>query len=151
MLEGELPVGKVVDEQERPDRLRDEDLRDEGPAGEVLRPGRDVEVGFPHLPERPPTCDRDALPVLDVSASVGLTVGLVSEVVAGTEDIRLLIVAVGHYRLLAGYEVGSKLAKALDEHTPTLVPRPAPPPQVERGDAHFARSGCFVHGLPPKI
>src|SRR5215203_649410 len=133
MLEGELPVGQVIDKQQRPDRLRDEDLSDEYPAGEVLRPERDVEVEFPHLLEGPPACDRDALPVLDVSASVGLPDGLVGEVVTGTEDIRDLIVSVAHDRLLEGHEVGSKLAIALGEHPPTLVPLPAPSPQVERG------------------
>jgi hypothetical protein len=42
VLEGELPVGQVVDEQERTDGLRGEDLSDDSPAGEVGRPGRDV-------------------------------------------------------------------------------------------------------------
>src|SRR5829696_2779726 len=94
VLEGELPVGKVVDEQQRPDGLRGEDLGNEGTAGEVLGSGRHVEVRLPYLPDGPPARYGDALPVLDVSATVGLPLRLVGDVVAGTEDIRDLIVAV---------------------------------------------------------
>src|ERR687890_519825 len=87
VLEGELPVGQVVDEQQRPDGLRGEDLGDEGTAGEVLGPGRHVEVRLPYLADGPPARYGDALPVLDVSATVGLPLRLVGEVVAGTENI----------------------------------------------------------------
>ena len=43
------PVWQVVDEQKRPHRLRGEDLRDYGPAGEVVGSVRHVEVRLPHL------------------------------------------------------------------------------------------------------
>src|SRR5829696_4978707 len=121
VLEGELPVGKVVDEQERPDGLRGEDLGDEGAASEVLGPGRQVEVGLPHLPDGPAARYRDALPILNVSATVGLPLRLVGEVEARTENICDLIVAVAYDCLLEGHQGGGKLAKTPGEHAPTLV------------------------------
>src|ERR671921_1097785 len=124
VLEGQLPVGQVVDEQERPDGLRGEDLGNEGTAGEVLGSGRHVEVRLPYLADGPPARYGDALPVLDVSATVGLPLRLVGEVVAGTENIYDLIVAVAYDRLLEGHQVGAKLAKTPVEHAPTLVPLP---------------------------
>jgi hypothetical protein len=60
----------------------------------------------------------------------------VGDVVAGAEYVRHLVVAIYHDRLLERNEVGLELAKAVDEHQPTLVPSTASPPQVERGDAH---------------
>src|SRR5215210_168558 len=71
--------------------------------------------------------------------------------VAGTEYIRDLVIAVAHDRLLKRYQVGTELAKALSEHPPTLVPLSPPAPQVERGDVHLALGARLVHVVPPKI
>src|ERR671920_2205671 len=70
--------------------------------------------------------------------------------VAGTENIRDLIVALAYDGLLEGHQVGGKPAKTPSEHAPTLVPLPPPPPQVERGDTHLARGCRFVHSVPPQ-
>ena len=50
-----------------------------------------------------------------------------------------MVVAFNPYRFLERYEVGTELAKAVDGHRSSLVPCPAQPPQVGRGDAHMAR------------
>ena len=72
--------------------------------------------------------------------------GLVDDLVAGTEDIGNPVVAVADNRLLESHEVGCQLAKALYEHTPTLVPSTASPPQVECGDAHYDELVGFLRG-----
>ena len=41
---------------------------------------------------------------------------------------------------------GLEPAKAVDEHGPTLVPRPVAPAQVERGDAHYDELVNFLRG-----
>jgi hypothetical protein len=127
-LEGELPVGRVVDEQERPDGLGGKDLHYYGPAGEVLRPRRYVQVRLPHLPDGPPARDGDALP----------------------DDGRDLVVAPIHDRLLGRHQVGGKFAEALGELRPTLVPRAPSAPQVERGDAHPALADLIFQNAPPR-
>src|SRR5215203_780867 len=150
VLEGELPVREVVYEQQGTYRRGDEHFHDNGPAGEVLGPWRDVEVRLPRRPQRPPARDGDSLPVLDVPAPAVLPLGLVGEVVAGSEDIRDLVVAVSDDRLLKSHQVGLQFPEALGEHAPALVPLPAPSPQVERRDAHQVSTGLVLHGEPPR-
>src|SRR5215204_2643031 len=150
VLEGELPVGQMVYEQQQSHRLWDEDLHDNGPTGEVFSPRRHVEIRLPHLPQRPPARYGDALPILDVSAPAGLPVGLVGDVVARTEQVGHLVVTVANDRFLERHQVGLQLAEALDEHAPSSVPLPSPSPQVERRCAHpVARIGFLLHGEPP--
>src|SRR5215212_8809010 len=66
--------------------------------------------------------------------------------VVRAEDIRHLVVAISHDRLLQRNEVGLEPAKAVDEHRPTLVPSTASPPQVERGDAHHDELTSILRG-----
>jgi hypothetical protein len=100
------------------------------PAGEVLGPGRHVEIRLPNLPERPAARDGDALPVFDVASPAGLPVGLVSYVPSGAKDVGNLVVAAPQDRLLERHKVGVQLAKALGKNRRALLPRPAPPPQI---------------------
>src|SRR5215203_4786953 len=141
----------MVDEQERPDGLRYEDLGDDGPAGEVLGSGRDVEVRLPHRPQRPPACDGDPLPLLDLSAPTVLPLGLVGEVVAGSEDVLDLIVVVLDDRLLKSHQVRLQFPEALREHASAFVPLPAPSPQVERRHAHHTGIELVLHGDPLRL
>jgi hypothetical protein len=83
-----------------------------------------------------------------MSASV---TGLAGYVVLRAEQVGDLVVAVAHDRFLERHEVGPELAKTLDEYRPTLGPRPAPPPQVQRGDAHHARAVFLLQREPPDL
>ena len=94
---------------------------------------------LPHLPYFPAARDRK-------SRAIRLPIGLVDDVVAGTEDVGNLVVVIADNRLLKRHEVGGQFAKALREHTPTLVPLPSPPPQVERGDAHYEELVGILRG-----
>jgi hypothetical protein len=128
----------VVGEQERPsERVRCQDLRDRYLARVDAR--GEVQGLLPHLPYFPAARDRK-------SRAIRLATRLVSNVVAGAEYVRHLVVAIYHDRLLERNEVGLELAKAVDEHRPTLVPRPVAPPQVERGDAHYDQLVGILRG-----
>jgi hypothetical protein len=106
VLEGELPVRQVIDERKRTDWLRDEDLSDDGPAGEV---GRLLGVTFRSGFCTSPSGQRLAREILypsSISPPAGRPLALVGEVVARAEDIRDLVVAFGLDRLLKSHEVG---------------------------------------------
>src|SRR5215218_1245690 len=141
VLEAQLPQGVVVGEQQRSERDRCQDLRDRYFAR--VDAGGDVQGLLPHLPHFPAARDRK-------SRALGLAARLVGDVVARAEQVGDLVVPVGHHCLLEGDDVRLELAQAVNEGRPTLVPRPVPPPKVERGDAHLARSRYSLHCEPPE-
>jgi hypothetical protein len=64
---------------------------------------------------------------------------VVDDVEARAEQVDDLIVGIGLDRFLEGHELGPKIAKAVDEHRPTLGPCSAASPQVQRGNAHTSQ------------
>ncbi len=76
-----------------------------------------------------------------------LAARLVVHVEPGAEQVGGLVVSVCYDRFLEGYDVRPELAQAVDEDRSSLVPRPVPPPKVERGDARHARADRLLH--PP--
>ena len=64
---------------------------------------------------------------------------MVHDVELGAEQIGDLIVALSLDRLLQRYEIWPKLAKAIDENRPAVVPGSAQSPEVERRYAQAIR------------
>jgi hypothetical protein len=143
VLELELPARHVVDEDERPVRLRCGDLRDEGDAREVGCPRRHVQVDLVHRGDRPAARDRRALPVR-------FTLCLVRHVEVGAEQVDDLVVLLGRDRLDERDEVRAKLTQPADEHPPARRPVPTPAPQVQRQHPHLLIYWRFVVSPPSR-
>ena len=105
MLEGELPIGQVIDERKRTDWSGTKTSAMMAPQAKSAVLGVTFRSGFCTSPSGQRLA-REILYPSWISPPAGRPLALVCEVVARAEDIRDLVVAFGHDRLLKSHEVG---------------------------------------------
>jgi len=105
VLEGEPPVGQVIDERKRTDWSGTKTSAMMAPQAKSAVLGVTFRSGFCTSPSGQRLA-REILNPSWISPPAGRPLALVEEVVARAEDIRALVVAFGHDRILKSYEVG---------------------------------------------
>lgn len=128
-LKVQLPMGKMVDEQERPGGVWCLHFHNQSSSGESRATRRHVQIQFVDFAERPATRDGNA-------HSLWIPVFLMNNMKLGSENIADLVVLVLLNRFLKRCNVGLHGAQPLDEKTVAVWPRPVLLPEIESKHAH---------------